>query len=73
MEHRAVHARLSGKQEGSRRDAEPLVHKSYADAFEDTELEAVLAERGVRRHRAPGRRAGTVDTADVSFAAGDAD
>ncbi|GAA3202166.1 isochorismatase family protein [Nonomuraea helvata] len=113
------------------RDAEPLVHKSYADAFEDTELEAVLAERGVGRlvvagaqtdecirstlhgafvrrydvtlvadahttedlseygapppdqvishtnlywrwHRAPGRRACTVDTTDVSFAADDA-
>jgi nicotinamidase-related amidase len=26
---------------------EPLVHKRYGDAFEDTQLEAVLAERGV--------------------------
>lgn len=33
----------------SRDDAEPLVHKSYADAFEDTELEAVLAAAGVGR------------------------
>ena len=30
-----------------RRDAEPLVHKSYGDSFEDTDLEIVLAERGV--------------------------
>ena len=28
-------------------DHEPLVHKSYGDAFEATDLEAVLAERGV--------------------------
>src|SRR3954451_5808104 len=28
-----------------RRDAEPLVHKQYGDAFEDTDLETVLAER----------------------------
>lgn len=26
---------------------EPVVHKSYNDAFDDTDLEAVLAERGV--------------------------
>ncbi|MBV9484764.1 MAG: isochorismatase family protein [Frankiaceae bacterium] len=32
-----------------RDEAEPLVHKSYGDSFEDTELEAVLAERGVGR------------------------
>src|SRR3954447_21486055 len=32
-----------------RRDSEPLVHKSYADSFEDTELEAVLSERGIGR------------------------
>lgn len=32
-----------------RRDSEPLVHKRYGDSFEDTELEAVLAERGVGR------------------------
>jgi nicotinamidase-related amidase len=30
-----------------RRDSEPLVHKSYGDSFEDTDLEARLAERGV--------------------------
>jgi nicotinamidase-related amidase len=113
-----------------RRDPEPLVHKSYGDSFEDTDLEAVLAERGVGRvvvtgaqtdacirctlhgafvrgydatlvgdahttedlseygapspeqvishtnlywqwQSAPGRQAGTVDTAKVSFAAGD--
>jgi nicotinamidase-related amidase len=32
-----------------RRDSEPLVHKRYGDSFEDTELEAVLAERAVGR------------------------
>ncbi|MDQ0991717.1 cysteine hydrolase family protein [Streptomyces sp. V3I7] len=31
------------------RDTEPLVHKTYGDSFEDTELEAVLAEREVGR------------------------
>src|ERR671928_1464649 len=31
------------------RDSEPLVHKSYGDSFEATELEALLAERGVGR------------------------
>jgi nicotinamidase-related amidase len=30
-----------------RRESEPLVHKSYGDSFEDTELESMLAERGV--------------------------
>jgi nicotinamidase-related amidase len=30
-------------------DEEPVVHKSYGDAFEDTDLEARLAERGVGR------------------------
>lgn len=30
-------------------DAEPLVHKSYGDSFEDTTLEAVLAGLGVGR------------------------
>jgi nicotinamidase-related amidase len=28
-------------------DGEPLVHKHYGDSFEDTELEQLLAERGV--------------------------
>jgi nicotinamidase-related amidase len=32
-----------------RQDSEPLVHKAYGDAFEDTELESVLAGRGVGR------------------------
>jgi nicotinamidase-related amidase len=32
-----------------RRDDEPLVHKRYGDSFEDTELEAVLADAGVGR------------------------
>lgn len=32
-----------------RTDEEPLVHKRYGDAFEDTELEALLAARGVGR------------------------
>src|SRR5262245_51293850 len=30
-----------------RRDSEPLVHKSYGDSFEGTDLESLLAERGV--------------------------
>ncbi|MFF3563723.1 cysteine hydrolase family protein [Streptomyces sp. NPDC002574] len=113
-----------------RADAEPLVHKRYGDSFEDTELEELLAERGVGRlvvtgaqtdacirstlhgglvrgydvtlvgdahttedltaygaptpeqvvahtnlywkwQSAPGRQGGTVDTADVTFAAAD--
>src|SRR4051794_29156602 len=32
-----------------RRDAEALVHKAYADSFEDTDLESVLAARGIGR------------------------
>jgi isochorismate hydrolase len=32
-----------------RRGSEPLVHKSYGDSFEDTDLETVLADRGVGR------------------------
>jgi nicotinamidase-related amidase len=32
-----------------RRDSEPLVHKMYGDAFEETDLESVLATRGVGR------------------------
>ncbi|HZM39383.1 MAG TPA: cysteine hydrolase family protein [Acidimicrobiales bacterium] len=114
-----------------RRESEPLVSKSYGDSFEDTDLEAVLADRAVGRllvtgaqtdaciratlhgalvrgydttlvsdahttedlsqwgapppaaviahtnlywgdETAPGRQAGTVAAADVSFAAGDA-
>ena len=110
----------------ARRDEESLVHKQYADSFEDTNLETVLAELGIGRlvvagaqtdecirstlhgaivrgydatlvadahttedlspygapppelviahtnlywqnHAAPGRTAGTVDTADVDF------
>lgn len=30
-----------------RKDAEPLVHKHFGDSFEETELEALLAERAV--------------------------
>ncbi|WP_375480893.1 isochorismatase family protein [uncultured Jatrophihabitans sp.] len=30
-------------------DGEPVVHKNYGDAFEDTDLERVLADRGVGR------------------------
>jgi nicotinamidase-related amidase len=29
------------------RESEPIVHKIYGDAFEDTELDAILRERGV--------------------------
>jgi nicotinamidase-related amidase len=32
-----------------RQESEPLVHKSYADSFEDTDLEEVLAKAGVGR------------------------
>lgn len=32
-----------------RLESEPLVHKRYGDSFEDTDLEAVLAERGIGR------------------------
>ncbi|MFI6600218.1 cysteine hydrolase family protein [Nonomuraea sp. NPDC050536] len=32
-----------------RDDSEPLVHKTYLDSFEDTDLEERLAERGVGR------------------------
>jgi nicotinamidase-related amidase len=32
-----------------RREGEPLVHKTYADSFEDTDLEARLAELAVGR------------------------
>jgi nicotinamidase-related amidase len=32
-----------------RLESEPLVHKKYGDSFEDTTLEAELAERGVGR------------------------
>jgi len=32
-----------------RRGSEPLVQKAYGDAFEETDLEAVLASRGVGR------------------------
>ena len=33
----------------SRQETEPLVHKNYGDSFEATDLEALLAERGVGR------------------------
>ena len=32
-----------------RGDTEPLVHKQYADSFEDTDLESVLVDRGIGR------------------------
>ena len=32
-----------------RADSEPLVHKTYGDSFEDTDLELILADRGVGR------------------------
>jgi nicotinamidase-related amidase len=31
----------------TREESEPLIHKEYGDSFEDTDLEAVLAERKV--------------------------
>lgn len=31
----------------SRADTEPVVHKSYGDSFEETDLESILAERSV--------------------------
>ena len=33
----------------ARRESEPLVHKTYGDSFEDTDLEEVLAGAGVGR------------------------
>ena len=33
----------------TRKESEPLVHKTYGDSFEGTDLEARLAERGVGR------------------------
>jgi nicotinamidase-related amidase len=39
-----------------RLDSEPLVHKSYGDSFEDTNLEQQLAERGSAGSSSPGRR-----------------
>jgi nicotinamidase-related amidase len=36
-------------QELPRQDDEPLVHKSYGDSFEDTDLEEVLAKAGIGR------------------------
>lgn len=32
-----------------RRDSEPLVHKTFSDSFEDTDLEEVLSKAGVGR------------------------
>src|SRR3954453_872290 len=32
-----------------RTDSEPLVHKAYGDSFEETDLESVLAARGIGR------------------------
>ena len=32
-----------------RDDAEPLVHKTYADSFEETDLESVLADKNIGR------------------------
>lgn len=32
-----------------REGSEPLVHKTYGDSFEDTDLEGILADRGVGR------------------------
>jgi nicotinamidase-related amidase len=35
--------------EPARHESEPLVHKSFGDSFEDTDLDQVLAEAGVGR------------------------
>jgi nicotinamidase-related amidase len=115
-----------------REDSEPLIQKEYGDSFEDTELESILAARGIGKlivsgaqtdacirstlhgaitrgydatlvgdahttedqsswgaptpdkviahtnlywkyHTAPGRRGGTVNTADIDFAANSGD
>ena len=45
---------------------EPLVHKTYGDSFEDTDLESVLEQRAgrpARRHRCADRRVRPVDPA----------
>ncbi len=39
-----------------RNDDEPLIHKRYGDSFEATDLESVLAERGVGRLVVTGAR-----------------
>lgn len=37
-------------------DGEPIVHKTYGDAFDDTDLEEVLAEEGTQRSWSPAPR-----------------
>ncbi len=133
VQHNSKHLPRDGEDwqyvpELKREDSEPLVHKTYGDSFEDTDLESVLAALGIGRlvvagaqtdecirstlhgaitrgydatlvadahttedlspygaptpdkviahtnlywenHTAPGRTAGTVNAADVDFAA----
>jgi nicotinamidase-related amidase len=54
IQHNSQHLRRGEERweivpELSLRDGEPLVQKAYPDSFEDTELESVLAERGIGR------------------------
>ena len=55
-----------------RHDSEPLVQKAYGDSFEDTELESVLATRGIggsfSRARRPTRASARPSTARSSAA-----
>ncbi|MBJ7905885.1 hypothetical protein IF655_21590 [Streptomyces sp. DSM 110735] len=71
-----------------RRADEPLIHKLYADSFDDTDLvvgdarttddmtqysaptpDLVIAHTNLywKSHRAPGREADVVETADITF------
>jgi nicotinamidase-related amidase len=54
VQHNGDHLRVGSNEweyvpELAQHDSEPVVQKSYGDAFEDTDLEERLAERGVGR------------------------
>src|SRR6185436_12125975 len=54
VQHHSEHLARGSEQweyvpELEQRAGEPVVHKAYGDSFEDTDLEDVLAERGVGR------------------------
>ncbi|WP_254052254.1 isochorismatase family protein [Aeromicrobium sp. A1-2] len=49
-----------------RDESEPLVHKTYPDSFEETDLEAVLAERQVGRLVVAGAQTDECDRLDAS-------